>query len=217
MAIAYGLTATGFVPKTQDVIRTELIASFQAAFGASIDVSPASLIGEFIGIQAEREGELWSLAQAVCATQDPNQATGPALDALAALTGVFRAAASSSNVTLTLTGTPTTVVGVGSQAKTASTGSLFATTLAATIAPLAAWAPTTAYAVGARVTNGGNAYQCTTAGTSASSVGPSGIVSPIVDGSVIWLYLGGGTGAIDVAAASVSPPARLSASAATSR
>jgi hypothetical protein len=200
----YGLTSTGFVPKTQDVIRGELAAAITAAFGASVDTSSASLLGQLIGILAEREGLLWDLANAVNASQDPNQATGAALDSLAALTGTFRAPASSSTVTLTLTGTPTTVVNAGSQAKTASTGAPFATAAGATIAALTAWAPTTAYNVGDRRTNASRAYQCTIAGTSAGSGGPTTTASSIADGGVTWTYLGDGAGAVDVAAASAS-------------
>ena len=48
-----------------------------------------------------------------------------------------------------------------------------------------AWAPSTAYIVNNQVVNGVNVYRCTTAGTSASSGGPSGI-NPSTDGSVTW-------------------------------
>jgi len=52
-----------------------------------------------------------------------------------------------------------------------------------------AWAALTAYAVGARVTNGGNLYQCTVAGTSAAAGGPSGTGTDIVDATVRWLFI----------------------------
>ncbi|CAN0621098.1 P2_N domain-containing protein [Burkholderia multivorans] len=52
-----------------------------------------------------------------------------------------------------------------------------------------AWAGTTAYAVGAQVSNGGNVYQCTVAGTSAASGGPSGNGTAIADGTVTWQYV----------------------------
>src|SRR5262245_27254908 len=135
----YGLTPTGFVPKTLEIIRGELAAALQSSYGNSIDVGDQSLLGQLIGIVAEREAALWDLAQAVNASQDPAQATGASLDALAALTGTFRVAASPSFVTLTLSGTPATVVASGSQVKTASTGAVFATTASATITALAAW------------------------------------------------------------------------------
>ena len=203
MTTTYGLTTTGLVIQPQSVISAAIASALQAAFGASIDTTSGSFFGQLIGILSEREGLLWQLMQQIAASQDPNQATGAALDALSALTGTYRTPATSSLVTLTLTGTPTTVVPVGSQAKTTSTGSLWATTVAGTITTVATWIASTVYAIGARVTLGSKIYQCTINGTSASSGGPSGTGSAIVDGTVTWMFLGGGTGAIDVAAASV--------------
>ena len=55
-----------------------------------------------------------------------------------------------------------------------------------------AWAGSTAYAVGNYVTNGGNLYRCTTAGTSASSGGPSGTGGSISDGGAVWAYVQAG-------------------------
>ena len=47
-----------------------------------------------------------------------------------------------------------------------------------------AWVVLTAYLVGDHVSNGGNVYICTTAGTSAASGGPSGTGTGIVDATV---------------------------------
>jgi hypothetical protein len=53
-----------------------------------------------------------------------------------------------------------------------------------------AWTPSTPYLVGALVSNGGLSYQCTVAGTSASSGGPTGqSTGTIVDGGVTWSYV----------------------------
>lgn len=53
------------------------------------------------------------------------------------------------------------------------------------------WVPGKPYAVGGQVIwGGGNTYACTAAGTSASSGGPSGTATDIVDGTVHWKYLG---------------------------
>jgi hypothetical protein len=51
-----------------------------------------------------------------------------------------------------------------------------------------AWAGTTAYSLGAFVTNGANQYKCITAGTSAASGGPTGQGATITDGTVTWEY-----------------------------
>ena len=53
-----------------------------------------------------------------------------------------------------------------------------------------AWAASTAYVVGQQVNNGGLVYRCTTAGTSASSGGPTGTGSGITDGTAVWTYVG---------------------------
>lgn len=58
-----------------------------------------------------------------------------------------------------------------------------------------AWLPSTAYNVGDKVSNFGNAYTATVAGTSAASPGPSGTGSVIVDGTVTWTYASPGIGA----------------------
>lgn len=58
------------------------------------------------------------------------------------------------------------------------------------IAP-AAWVASTAYTMGYCVSNGGNLYACYTAGTSASSGGPTGTgANVITDGTVTWHYAG---------------------------
>ncbi len=53
-----------------------------------------------------------------------------------------------------------------------------------------AWVASTAYnTLGAFVSNGGNAYVLTTAGTSASSGGPTGTGTNIVDGTCVWNFV----------------------------
>lgn len=64
--------------------------------------------------------------------------------------------------------------------------------LAAAIDP-AAWAGTTAYALGDYVKNDTGPvkiYVCTTAGTSAGAGGPTGTNAAITDGTVVWAYVG---------------------------
>jgi uncharacterized phage protein gp47/JayE len=200
----YGLTSTGFVAKSTDIVRSDINALEVAKFGTSFDTSDGSFEGSLNGIIAERMGQLWNLAQQVGASQDPDQATGAALDALCLLTGTFRTAAKSSTVTLTLTGTNATVVASGSRAATTSTGNLFATTASATLVTLTAWTINTGYVVGNRVTNGGNSYQCITSGTSAGAGGPTTTAADITDNTVHWRFLGAGAAAVDVLAASVS-------------
>ena len=56
----------------------------------------------------------------------------------------------------------------------------------------APWQASTAVIVGQYVTNGGNSYICTTAGTTASSGGPTGTGTGIDDGSAVWSYSAAG-------------------------
>lgn len=64
----------------------------------------------------------------------------------------------------------------------------------------ATWQASTAYVVGDRVVNGANQYRCTTAGTSASSGGPTGTGTGITDGGAVWAFEG-------AAEITVTPPA----------
>lgn len=59
----------------------------------------------------------------------------------------------------------------------------------ATVTIGAAWLPTAVYALNAQVSNGGNLYTCTTAGTS-DVTGPSGTGTGIIDGNCTWTYAG---------------------------
>lgn len=132
--MTFGLTSTGFAPKTYNDIVGELEDAFKGVFGASIDLAPQGPFGQLIGIIAEREAEVWDAAQEVYASFDPDQATGSALDALAALTGTLREAATNSTVTATLTGTAGATIPAGTQFSVLTTGVKFATDTAVTFA-----------------------------------------------------------------------------------
>lgn len=51
-----------------------------------------------------------------------------------------------------------------------------------------AWVASTVYGVGAHVLNGTHVYVCTVEGTSASSGGPTGVGTGIVDSGATWNY-----------------------------
>lgn len=57
----------------------------------------------------------------------------------------------------------------------------------------APWAGSRAYTLGEQAHNGGNLYRVTTAGTSASSGGPTGTGASINDGTVTWTFVQAGT------------------------
>ena len=193
-----GLTPTGFVPATLIEIRADLDSAFRDAYGASIKLGDTSSLGQVVGIFAERYALLWEAMEAVVAGNDPNKAIDTLLKALCAITGTVPEVATASTVTLTLTGTPTTPIAALSVASTTGTASRFATDSLGTITALTAWAITTAYVVGDRVTNAARAYVCITAGTSAGSGGPTTTSDDITDNGAHWRYMGEGTGAVDI-------------------
>ena len=204
MTTVYGLTPEGPFSKPLQVILDEIDSDLQGILGASAGtepdgtIPPDSAAGQMKTMFADGIAAMWDLWLAAAVANDPGQAVAAQLDKICSITGTIREQQGFSSDTITCTGTPLTALATGRVVKTSDTGALFASTAAATIVALAAWAPTTAYVIGARVTNGNNCYQCTGGGTSAGSGGPSGTGSSISDGSVTWKFLGAGTGAIDV-------------------
>lgn len=127
-----GLTATGFRALRLDEVRAELEALWRGTFGANADLSADSPDAQIVGILAEREASLWELLAAVYAAVGLDSATGAALDELAALAAVTRLPATASTVTLTLTGTPGTVLAAGRRVSLDDSGTVW-TLPAATI------------------------------------------------------------------------------------
>lgn len=190
----YGLTLTGFVPKTLPILVAETNAALQTAFGTSIDTSSGSLLGQLVGIFCERWALLWELAEKCNAQFDPDAAIASFLRALAALTGTLPNGPTASTVVEDFTGVVGTVITVGTRVATASTAVAFATLATGTIATTAAWALTHAYNVGDVVHNpAGTVYRCVTSGTSNSSFAPTSLgtpASPVSDNTVRWASLG---------------------------
>ncbi len=200
----YGLLATGFAAMPAAIAHDQMVASVRAKRSVSSDVTDGSVLGQFIGILSEREGSLWDAINAVASSADPDAATDAAQDDVCTITGTFRRAARSSIATCILTGVPATVIGAGSQGKT-SAGNLFVTANDATIATVLERVALAVHVIGDRVVQsvvGGFArvYQCTTGGTSNASASGGLTVTDLViatDGTVVWTYIGDGSGAVD--------------------
>jgi uncharacterized phage protein gp47/JayE len=199
MPAPYGVTDAGFSRKTLTEAQDEWIAKFRASFGASINVNPESRFGTLIGIFAEREASIWEVLEAIYNAQFPDSASGVSLDNVMGITGTIRRTATKSTATVTATGTPTTLLPAGRVFQVQNGGAKFQTLADATIAALTAWVATTAYTLGQRRTNSGQVYEVTTPGTSAGAGGPTGTGAAITDGTVVWKWLGAGTGAVDIA------------------
>ena len=121
----FGLSTDGLNIKRLSDIKSELEASFKAALGAALNVSPDSIMGQGIGIASERFSTQWELMQAVYDAFYPDSAEGVSLDNVSALVGVQRLPATFSTIEATLTGTPGTVVPAGSVASVEGTGKRF--------------------------------------------------------------------------------------------
>lgn len=199
MALPIGLTTAGLQIPTVDDIIEDIKAEMLANVSATLDFSTALLLYQIVAAFAERIAIVCELLQAIYSSQDPDAATGDALESLAKLTGTLRDPARASTVTLTLTGTPTTNVAAGSRARNAALVE-FATDELRTIAAATAWASSTAYALDVVRTNASRIYKVIIAGTSAGSGGPTTQAADIADGTVHWKYIGEGTGYVDAAA-----------------
>lgn len=199
----FGLTLEGYVPMTVTDVRDMINARIWGTISPTLDLSDRSFEGQLVGIVAEIFALLWENDERVYSSRDPNKAMDAALDAICLLTGTTRRPATKSTVVLTLTGDNASTIDIGSIARVPD-GGQFETQNSATLAALTAWVVDTAYEIGDRVTNGGNAYRCITAGTSTGT-GPES-TDPLgdeTDGTAHWRFLGEGVAAADVDAAAI--------------
>jgi uncharacterized phage protein gp47/JayE len=200
----FELTEAGLSIESTVEVRESINEELYDTFGRGIDLSDGTVSGQTIAIIADRISAVGELVQAVHNAFDPDANTGAAQDSIAAITGCEREDATESTVLATLTGDTGTVIAIGSRAGVVGTEDEFETLELGTLAALAAWAGSTAYVIGDRRTNGGNAYEAVGAGTSAGSGGPTGTdpadVVGETDGTVLWRFLGEGVAADDVEA-----------------
>jgi uncharacterized phage protein gp47/JayE len=198
----YGVLPEGFRPQTIAEVREELEEELRQKFGRSFPLGDYTFAGHVVGTLAERLGLLWEVAELTYAAMDPDKASGDALRALGLLTGTFEDEPSASVVEAVLTGDDATVVPQGSLAAN-SVGRRFSLTELTTLVQANAWAASTAYELGDRVTNASRVYQCITAGVSAGAGGPIDSIDDETDGTVHWQYLGEGEAVADAVFACV--------------
>ncbi len=194
----YGVTDAGFVVKTADVILSELNALFYSVLGNTVDLSPATPLGQMIGVMAGREVELWQGMQAIYTARDPDGAEGAGLVELCSITGTVPTSPSPSTVTVTLTGTTGTIIPSGNVVAVVVTGVTFVTQASGTLGAATAWLAAHPYLAGDIRKNAGYIYRAETDGTSAGSGGPTGTGNGIVDNTVTWNFLGAGDGYVAV-------------------
>lgn len=201
-----GVTTSGFLPKTIDDVRTSLNSLWRTVFGPEVNIDPRARHGQMIGGFAGQLAEAWKIGESIAGFfANPS---GILLDYLSQLTGTIRKDATKSQITLTLTGAPATVVALGKIANVNGTTGQFATKAAATLASITAWSTGATVTAGQRLRANGNVYQASTGGTTAGSgAGPAGTGAGIIDNTVVWFFLGAGAAAVDVAAeATVAGP-----------
>lgn len=98
----FGLTATGFVPKTAEDIVGEIETSQLADVDAALDLSPDQPLGQFNGIFGSQLAEAWEVLTTIYEALDPDNAEEAQLDAAAALTGTTRLPPTKSVVAVTV-------------------------------------------------------------------------------------------------------------------
>ncbi len=96
-----GFSPTGFVAKTIEEIRAEIVAELLVRINAALDLSEDQPLGQVVAVCSQREAILWELLALLAKAIDPDAAEDWLLDALCALTGTTRLSATKSIVTLT--------------------------------------------------------------------------------------------------------------------
>ena len=131
--MAYGITLEGFVIKDLQTIKSELEVDFKNSYGNDLDVSEDSVTGQLIGNLSKKFSNMWELAQAIYESFNPDNSEGKSLDGVAAMVGVERLSATSSNVTIALYGTLGTVIPVSHLIRQTETNEDFSLETAVTL------------------------------------------------------------------------------------
>jgi len=120
----YGVTPQGFKAKRLIDVKNELEDAFIAEFG-DINLDPQSVTGQIIGIYSKVLADIWENLQDVYLSQYPNSATGVSLDNVVQLNGLTRLPAQRTIVIGAATGTPGTLIPIGSLARLTGTQNVF--------------------------------------------------------------------------------------------
>lgn len=126
------INSTGvIVPDVSDTLAT-VTTEYKNVFGADLITTPDTPQGVLITTETTARNNVIQNNAALANQINPNLAGGVFLDAICALTGLNRIAATPSTVPATITGVSGTVIPVGSRAQTIN-GDVFQTTGAVTI------------------------------------------------------------------------------------
>ena len=97
----YGITDEGFTRKTQLVILDEIQQDQLADIADDLDVSTDQPLGQCNGIMSRHLGVAWEQLEELYHSNDPDAATGRALENVSKLSGTFRRGSTPSEAVLT--------------------------------------------------------------------------------------------------------------------
>jgi hypothetical protein len=135
MGTSPSLTSAGLTVLTEDQIVENIVEALQGSsmWGDKVSYGPDSPFGQLIRTFAGQLVEVYDLQQAQHQAFDPREAGGVQQDNLCEIVGVRRTAATYTTGTVTLGGTPATVIAAGKRARVGSDGPMVALDAAATI------------------------------------------------------------------------------------
>lgn len=131
--MTFGITPTGFNPKTIEDVKESIAARLRGVWGAQIKTEEPAALGVLLGVFSAALADVWDQAHQVYLSNDPDSADDTALDRISGITGTLRKAATKTQVALTLTGTPATVVPAGRIVTVTGTADRFVTLTDVTI------------------------------------------------------------------------------------
>lgn len=110
----FGVISTGFNIKRLADIKLEVENDLRASLGDSINLDPASPLGQIVGIVSKAISDTWEVGEDVYDSQYPATSSGVSLENVSALVGITKQTATKSTVVgQKLFGTATTVVPLG--------------------------------------------------------------------------------------------------------
>jgi len=101
--MTFAITDDGMTTQTYDEIVAELVAAYEAAYGADINTDPESPDGQRIGIEAKHRMDIQSAVLQIFNGMDPELATGTAFNSLLKLVGTSLLVPTRSTVDVTVT------------------------------------------------------------------------------------------------------------------
>jgi uncharacterized phage protein gp47/JayE len=108
----------GFNKKTYAELKTEYENDVKEIFGDDVDLDPSGPLGQWIGLRAQRDADIWEGIEEIYNSRDPNSAEGISLDKIAAETGIIRQSATETTVyNALLYGSEGTLVEAGKEAR----------------------------------------------------------------------------------------------------